>query len=151
MLCRHLKAFILKDCRNSFDEFSAGRHSEEPWFTSSLFRKVIKFSWFFAYLCPNTVFLHHKYAKKGLYKEFAQHGSFVCILWIIEVVHTYKTNIKIALKSRSYILNLGHVKLSLGIFFFLSCLTKGLYTSFQDLPFFWSKTHTRKPQILCFA
>ena len=54
-------------------------------------------------------------------------------------------NIEMALKSRSYILD--RVKLSLGIFFFLSCLMGIFFTSFQDLPFFLSKTNTKKPQI----
>ena len=55
-------------------------------------------------------------------------------------------NIEIAPKSRSYILDLDCVKLSLGFF---SELFNGEYfcTSFQDLPLFLSKTHTKKPQI----
>ena len=56
-------------------------------------------------------------------------------------------NIEMALKSRSYIFDLDHVKLSLRILFFLSCLIKSIFTSFQDLPLFLSKTHTKKPQI----
>ena len=60
-------------------------------------------------------------------------------------------NIEMALKSRSYILDLDHVKLSLGIFFF-SELFNGEAISFQDLPFLLlSKTPTKKPKILCFA
>ena len=52
-------------------------------------------------------------------------------------------NIEIPLKSRSYILDLDHVKLSLGIFLFLSCLMKIFFASFQDIPFFCQK-HTPK-------
>ena len=60
-------------------------------------------------------------------------------------------NIEMALISRRYILNLDRVKLSMEIFFFLSFLIVSFFTSFQDLPLFLSKTHTKKPQILCFA
>ena len=56
-------------------------------------------------------------------------------------------NIEMALKSRRYILDLDSVMLSLGIFLFLSCLMEIFFTSFQDLPFLLSKTHTKKPQI----
>ena len=57
-------------------------------------------------------------------------------------------NIEMALKSRSYILDLDRVKLSLGIFFFLSCLKKSFFcTRFKDLPLIFSKTHTKKLQI----
>ena len=56
---------------------------------------------------------------------------------------TCKINIEMSLKSKSYILALDRVKLSLGIFFFLSCLLESFFfTCFQDLPFFVSKTHT---------
>ena len=47
-----------------------------------------------------------------------------------------------ALKSRSHILDLDSVKVSLGLFFFLSCLIKSFFPSFQDIPLFLSKTHT---------
>ena len=36
-------------------------------------------------------------------------------------------NIEMALKWRSYIFDLDHVKYSLGIFFFLSCLMESFY------------------------
>ena len=92
-------------------------------------------------------FLHHKHANKGLYKEFALHRSFVVILGTNEVGGTCKMNIDMALKSRSYILDLDCIKLSLEIFFFLSCLMESFFTSFQDLPSFLSETHNKKPQI----
>ena len=61
-------------------------------------------------------------------------------------------NIEMALKSRHYILHLDRVKLSLEIFFFLSCcLMESFFTSFQDLPLCLSKTHTKKRQIKFFA
>ena len=44
----------------------------------------------FQYHCQNKFFLHHKYAMKGLYKEFALQGSSVDILWINEVGGTCK-------------------------------------------------------------
>ena len=56
-------------------------------------------------------------------------------------------NIEMALKSRSYILDLDRVRLSLEIFFFLTCLINSFFTSFQDLSLFLSKTHTKKPDI----
>ena len=46
----------------------------------------------------------------------------VVILWNNEVRGTCKMNIERALKLRSYILDIDRGKLSLGIFFFLSCL-----------------------------
>ena len=107
-------------------------------------RKVIRASWSFYYLCPNKCFLHHKYAKKGLHKEFALQWFFVAILRIYEV--TCKMNTQKALKLSSFILDVDHVKLSLRNIF-LTCLMESFYTSFQDLPFLLSKTHTKKPQI----
>ena len=98
----------------------------------------------FPYPCPNKRFLHHKYANKGFYKEFALQRSFVVILWIDEVGGTCKMNIEMALKSRSYILDLDRVKLSLWIFF-LSCLMEKFFTTFQNLPLYFSKNHTNKP------
>ena len=47
-------------------------------------------------------------------------------------------NIEVALKSRSYILDLDQVMLSLGIFFFRSGLMESFSPTFQDLPLFLS-------------
>ena len=99
----------------------------------------------FPYLCLNKRFLHHKYASKDFYKEFALQRSFVVILWINEVGGTRKMNIEMALKSRSHILDLDCVKLCFWIFFYLSCLMESFLTSFQDIPLFLSKTQTKKP------
>ena len=108
-------------------------------------RKMIKASCFL-YLCPNIYFLHHKYAKKGFYKEFALLRSFVAILWIIEVGGTCKMNIEIALKSRSYILGLDHVKLSLGIFFFYELFNGKLFHLLSGSTFiFVKKTDQKSP------
>ena len=52
-------------------------------------------------------------------------------------------NIEMALKSRSYILDLDHVKLSLGIFFLLGCLMESLLHQLSGYTFFVSKTHTK--------
>ena len=90
---------------------------------------------FFLYLCPNKCFFHRKYASKVLYKEFALQRSFVVILWINKVGGTWKINNEMALKSRSYILDVDRIKLSLGIFFFLGCFIAIFFTSFQDVPF----------------
>ena len=81
---------------------------------------MIKSSCFFVY--TNKVFLHHIYTKKRFYEEFDLQWSFLANLWISEIGGTRKTNIQMALKSRIFILDLDHVKLSLE-FFFLSCLT----------------------------
>ena len=53
-----------------------------------------------------------------------------------------------ALKSRSYILDLDRVKLSLGIFFFLSFLMESFPTSLQDLPFFVNNTHQKAASLM---
>ena len=55
-------------------------------------------------------------------KSLPSRVFFVAILLIIEVEGTSKTNIEMALKSRSYIFYPHLVKLSFGIFFTLSCL-----------------------------
>ena len=57
----------------------------------------------FPYSSSNKFLLHHKYAMKGFHKVFALQGSFVGILINNEVGGTCKTNIQMALKSRSYI------------------------------------------------
>ena len=103
----------------------------------------------FPYLCPNKCFLHHKYAKKGFYKAFALQRSFVVILWINEVGGTCKMNIEMALKSRSYILDLDRVKLSLGIFFFLSCLMESFFHQLLGYAFMFVKnTHQKAANLL---
>ena len=53
-------------------------------------------------------------------------------------------NIEMAQKSRSYILYLDHVKLSLGIFFFLSCLIESIFHQLLGPTFIFVKTHTPK-------
>ena len=51
-------------------------------------------------------------------------------------------NIEMALKSRSYILDLDHVKMSLGIFFFLSCLIESIFHQLLGPTFIFVKnTH----------
>ena len=52
-------------------------------------------------------------------------------------------NIEMALKSRSYILDFDHVKLSLGIFFLLDCLMESLLHQLSGCTFFCQK-HTPK-------
>ena len=69
-----------------------------------------------------------------------------------EVGGTYKMNIEIALKPRSYILDLDCIKMSLGIFLFLELFNgKFFFTSFQDIPLVFSKAHTKKPKTLRWA
>ena len=94
----------------------------------------------FSYLWPSKCFLRHKYAKKGFYKEFALQWSFNALLWINE--GTFKMNIEMALKRRSYILDLDRVKLCLEMFFFLSCLMGGFLHQLLGSTFIFVKnTH----------
>ena len=53
-------------------------------------------------------------------------------------------NIEMALKSRSYIFDLDHVKLSLGIFFFLSCLIEGIFHQLSGSTFIFVKNSHQK-------
>ena len=76
---------------------------------------------------------------------------FFCILeiWINEVGGTCKMNIEMALKSRSYILDLDLVKLSLGIFFFLSWLIESIFHQLSGSTFiFVKKTHQKATIIM---
>ena len=53
-------------------------------------------------------------------------------------------NIEMALKSRSYILDLDHVKSSLGIFFFLSCLIESIFHQHSGSTFIFVKNTHQK-------
>ena len=53
-------------------------------------------------------------------------------------------NIEMALKSRSYILDLDRIKLSFWIFFFLSCLMESFFTSF----IFVKNTHQKAVNLM---
>ena len=55
-------------------------------------------------------------------------------------------NIEMALKSRSYILDLDCVKLSLGIFFFLSCLMESFFL--QAYRIFVKNTHQKAVNLM---
>ena len=58
-------------------------------------------------------------------------------------------NIEMALKSRSYILDLDCVKLSLGIFFFLSCLMESFFHQLLGSTFIIVKnTHQKFANLL---
>ena len=59
-----------------------------------------------------------------MYKEFTLLGLTVALLKINQVGGTLKTYILMALNSRFIILDFAHKKLSLGIFFILSCSTE---------------------------
>ena len=56
-----------------------------------------------------------------------------------------------ALKSRSYILDLDHVKLSLGIFFFPSCLIESLLHQLSGSTFTFVKNTHQKATNLMFS
>ena len=60
-------------------------------------------------------------------------------------------NIKMALKSRSYIFDLGHVKLSLGIFFFLSCFIESNFHQLSGSTFIFVKNTHQKAAHLMFC
>ena len=60
-------------------------------------------------------------------------------------------NIEKALKSRSYILDLVNVKLSLGIFFFLSCLIDSIFHHLSGTTFFKVKNTHQKGANLTFC
>ena len=60
-------------------------------------------------------------------------------------------NIEMALKSRSYILDLDHVKLSLGILFFLSCLIESIFHQLSGPTFIFVKTTHKKDTNLMFC
>ena len=60
-------------------------------------------------------------------------------------------NIEMALKSGSYILDLDHAKLSLGIFFFLSCLIKSIFHQHSGSNFIFVKnTHQQAANLMYF-
>ena len=60
-------------------------------------------------------------------------------------------NIEMALKSRSYIFDLDHVKLSLGIFFFLSCLIESIFYQLSGSTFIFVKSPQQKAANLMFC
>ena len=60
-------------------------------------------------------------------------------------------NIKMALKSRSYIFDLDHVMLSLGIFFFLSCLIDSIFHQRSVSTFIFVKNTHQKAANLMFC
>ena len=60
-------------------------------------------------------------------------------------------NIEMALKSRSYILDLDCIKLSLGIFFFLSCLIKSFFHQLSGSTFIIVKNRHQKAANLMFG
>ena len=60
-------------------------------------------------------------------------------------------NIQMALKSRSYILDLDHMKSSLGIFFFLSCLMESLLHQLSGSTFIFVKNTHQKSANLMFC
>ena len=59
-------------------------------------------------------------------------------------------NIEMALKSRSYILDLDRVRLSLGIFFFLSCLMERFFYQLSGSTFIFvkKKTHQKAANLM---
>ena len=59
--------------------------------------------------------------------------------------------IEMALKSRSYILDLDHVKMSMGIFFLLGCLMESLLHQLSGYTFIFVKNTHQKFEILRFA
>ena len=60
-------------------------------------------------------------------------------------------NIEMALRSRSYTLDLDRVKLSLGVFFFLSCLMECFFPQLLGSTFIFVKNTHRKSENLMFG
>ena len=60
-------------------------------------------------------------------------------------------NIEMALKSRRYILDLDQVNLSLGIFFFMSCLIETILHQLSGSTFLFVKNKHQKPANLMFC
>ena len=60
-------------------------------------------------------------------------------------------NIEMALKSRSYILDLDHVKLSLGVFFFMICLIESIFHQLSGSTFLFVKNRHQKAVNLDFC
>ena len=60
-------------------------------------------------------------------------------------------NIEMALKPRSYILDLDHFKLSLGIFSFLSCLIESIFHQLSGSTFIFVKNTHQKAAHLTFC
>ena len=60
-------------------------------------------------------------------------------------------NIEMALKSRSYYFDLDLVKLSLGIFFFLSCLIESIFHQLSGSTFLFVKNTHQKAANLTFG
>ena len=79
--------------------------------------------------------------RKGPIKSFPYNGL---LLPLYEIIGgTCKINIEMSRKSRSNILDLDHVKLSLKIFFWLACLMESLTPAFRIYLYF-GQTHTPK-------
>ena len=58
-------------------------------------------------------------------------------------------NIEMAIKSGSYIFDLDHIKSSLGIFFFLSCLIKSIFHQLSGSTFIFVKnTHQKAANLM---
>ena len=72
-------------------------------------------------------------------------------LWINEVGVTCKMNIEMALKSRSYILDLYHVKLSLWLVFFPSCFIETFFPQLSGSTFILVKNTHQKAANLMFC
>ena len=56
-------------------------------------------------------------------------------------------SIEMALKSRNYILDLDRVRLSLAIFFFLSCLMESFFYQLSESTFIFAKNTHQKAAI----
>ena len=87
-------------------------------------------------------------------------GSTICIcemsVWCWEALWLKATwmdtcDIEMALKSKSYIFDLDHVKLSLEIFFFLSCLIESVFHQLSGSTLFFVRNTHQKPANLMFC
>ena len=81
---------------------------------------------------------------KGSIKSLPCRGLLLSVFELLKLGVVAKLNIEMALKSRSYILDLDRVQLSLGIFFFLSCLMKSFFYQLSASTVIFVKKHTPK-------
>ena len=124
-------------------QFSAAQHFEEPLGPSCLLRKVSRTNcFFFKYISVQiNVSATINMQTKGSIKSLPCRGL---LLLFYEVGGNCKMNIEMALKSRSYNLDLNRVKLSSGIFFSERFNGDFFITIIQDLYFFCCQKDTPK-------
>ena len=111
---------------------------------------MIKASWFFhisfQIIFSSTINIQ----RNGSIKSLPCSGLLLALYELMKWGGTCKMNIEMALKSRSYIFDLDHVKLSLGILFFLSRLIENIVYQLLGSTFIFVKnTHQKASNLMC--